>query len=243
MAIVTGGSGNIGSAIVKEFLKEGANVIFTYFQNEQSAKMLLDECNSKFGRKPFDIKCDVRNVNDVKKVVEFAINMFNKIDILVNNAGIAANESIEDTTDEMWKNVIETNLKGTYHFARMITPIMKKQKYGKIISISSIGGVGGTSNQAVFGSTKSGLIGFTRSLSVELAPYNINVNSISPGIIKIDKFPEEHYKKLAKIIPLRRVGKIEDIAKGVLFLSSQDSDFITGHNLIIDGGHSTVIFY
>jgi NAD(P)-dependent dehydrogenase (short-subunit alcohol dehydrogenase family) len=242
VAIVTGGSGTLGRSIVEEFFKEGSDVVLTYFVDKKNADMLVSKARI-YKRKCFAIKCDVRNINDIKNVVNTALQHFKKVDILINNAGVADNVSLENITEDIWNNVIDTDLKGPFYFCKLISSIMKKQGYGKIINISSIGGIKGTYNQASFGAAKSGLIGFTRSLGIELAHYNINVNAIAPGVIETENKPKEEYRKIANIIPIKKVGKPIDIARMAVFLASSDSDFIVGQTFIVDGGHSNAVFY
>lgn len=238
VAIVTGGSGNIGRAIVKELVKEGATVVFTYLTDKKNADLLINQTK----KNSMMFKCDVRKLNEVKNVVDMVVTKCKKIDILVNNAGTASIKPIEEMTEEGWSMTIDVDLKGAYYFSKLVTPIMKRQKYGKIINIASIVGTSGIKYHSIHGAAKAGLIGFTRNLAIELAEFNINVNSISPGTIE-SNFPKEQYEKWAPLIPLKKIGKPEDIAKAVVFLSSSDSNFITAQNLIIDGGHSAVTIY
>ena len=241
VAIVTGGSGNIGRAIVEELAKEGCNIVFTYFTDKKSSEMLELKCKPYKGE-VIGLKCDVRNKEDIEKVVNSTVSKFKRIDILVNNAGIGFIGSFDQTNEKVWDNLIEVDLKGPYSFCKFVVPIMEKQKSGKIVNISSIGGVLGHEGNIAHGSVKAGLIGFTRNLAIDLAKYKINVNSIAPGSIEAN-LPKETYQKFAEKIPLGRVGKGIDIAKAVVFLVSSDSDFITGETLVVDGGHSIKIHF
>jgi 3-oxoacyl-[acyl-carrier protein] reductase len=241
VAIVTGGSGHIGRAIVRELVKEGADVVFTYLTDEKNTNILLEEVK-QYNKKVLAIRCDIRNFEDIKKVVDKTLNEFKKIDILVNNAGSTVQDNVENITDDGWNICINIDLKGTFYFAKLIVPTMKKLHYGKIINIASMVATGGIPRHSLHGAAKAGMVGFTRNLAMELAEHNINVNSISPGTIRA-KFPNEFYEKWAPIIPLKRVGEPEDVAKAVVFLASSDSNFITGEDLVIDGGQSRVIRY
>lgn len=242
VAIVTGGSGNIGRAIVEEFTKEGADVVFTYLTDKNNADMLELKCKP-YKRNVIGMKCDVRNFEDVKKVVDFTVEKFNKIDILVNNAGTAVQENVENITEDGWKMTIDTDLRGPFYFSKLIAPIMKKQMSGKIINISSHVGTSAIPRHSAHGAAKAGLIGFSKNLAVELAPYKINVNVIAPGTIETNKFPPDYYKRVSNLIPMKRVGKPVDVAKATVFLASSDSDFIAGDTLVIDGAHSLIVRY
>ena len=238
VAIVTGGSGHIGRAAVEELVKEGADVVSTFLTDKINADLLSQQIKSvKL------MRCDVRKLEDIKKVVEATINEFKKIDILVNNAGSGVKGPVETITEEGWDMQFDVDLKGSFLFSKSVIPTMKKQHYGKIINISSIVAITGTIGHTAHAAAKAGLIAFTRNLAMEMAQYNINVNCIAPGIIEAN-YPKKIYQKWAEnLIPLKRVGKPEDVAKLVVFLASSDSDFITGQTLIIDGGHSVFTRY
>jgi 3-oxoacyl-[acyl-carrier protein] reductase len=241
VAIVTGGSGVIGRSVVEELAKEGCNVVFTYLRDKKSSDMMDLKCKSLKGE-VYSLKCDVRKREDIEKVVKFTLDKFRKIDILVNNAGIGFVGPFEKTNEKIWDDIISVDLKGPYNFCKSLVPIMRKQNYGKIVNISSIGGVLGHEGNIAHGSAKAGLIGFTRNLAIDLAKYGINVNVIAPGSIRTH-LPNEVYEKFTEKIPLGRVGEGKDIAKAVIFLVSSDSDFITGETLVVDGGHSIKIHF
>jgi 3-oxoacyl-[acyl-carrier protein] reductase len=236
VAIVTGGSGKIGRAIVEELAKEGADVVFTYFTNKNAAKLLELQCKL-YGRKVIGIKCDVRKYEDVKNVVDFTVKEFGRIDILVNNAGIGIPIPIEDISEEIIDEIIGIDLKGPIIFSKFVTRYMKNQRYGKIINIASVGGFFGIKNFSVHGAAKGGLIGFTKNLAVELAEFNINVNSISPGTIRdIKQLSKNEIDEIINRTPIKRVGSPLDVAKLVVFLCSDESSYITGEDIIVDGG-------
>lgn len=239
-AIITGGSSPIGRVIVEEFLKEGADVVFTYFVNKQIADLLVHKAKL-YKRKCIALNCNVKDIGKVEDIVKKTLDDFKKVDILINNVGAVFNGPFEQTTEDIWNNIINTNLKGAFYFCKFVSPVMKKQQYGKIINISSIAGIRGTIHQTSYGAAKSGLIGFTRSLAMELAPYKINVNAIAPGVI--ENRPIEKYDDIVKLIPIKRIGKPMDIARAAVFLSSSDSDFIVGQTLVVDGGHSNIVLY
>lgn len=153
------------------------------------------------------------------------------------------NAPIENSTVENLNSIIDIDLRGPIYFCKLVSPIMKEQNMGKIINIASIGGMRGTYGQSVYGAAKAGLVGFTKCLGIELASFNINVNAIAPGVIETFEERKDSYAELAKIIPSKRVGKSIDIAKTVVFLASEDSNFIVGQTVVVDGGHSNIIFY
>jgi 3-oxoacyl-[acyl-carrier protein] reductase len=241
VAIVTGGSGNIGRAIIDEFVNEGANIVFTYFRNKNKAEDII----SKHPKANLvALKCDIRKTDDIKNVVDLTVKRFGRIDILVNNAGGGWQGPIEETAENGWDALIETDLKGAFYFCKFVVPIMKKQHYGKIINMSSIVGTSGLIGHSIHGAAKAGIIGLTKNLAIEVAPFNIMVNAVAPGTIQTDAFPKEFYKRWAENdIPLRRAGIPKDISKFIVFLASSDSDFITGQTIIIDGGQSLIVTY
>ena len=188
------------------------------------------------------IKCNVANGGEVEEAIRKVLEKFNRIDILVNNAGIYPFKPLAEMTEQEWDRVLDVNLKGVFHFTRAVLPRMIEQKRGKIINIASIAGpVIGFINLTHYSASKAGIVGFTRALALEVAQYGINVNAVSPGPIltpgtKI--LGEEIYEQIRKNIPLGRWGRPEEIASLVLFLASDESDFITGQNIIIDGGYT-----
>lgn len=239
VAIVTGGSGLIGKAIVGELAKEGADVVFTYKKGKANANLLVGVIK-KYKREVLPLECDVRNQEDVKDVVDATIKKFKKIDVLVNNAGVGYSCPVTETTDKIWEDSININLKGPFYFIKFVAPYMIKQGYGKIINISSTGGLYGIDLHSAHGAAKAGLVGLTKNLAVELGKYNINVNAIAPGTIKEGIYDLGIIKKIIEKVPLKRIGNPSDVARTVIFLASTDSDFITGEILTVDGGRSAL---
>ncbi|MBS7620924.1 SDR family oxidoreductase, partial [Candidatus Bathyarchaeota archaeon] len=186
------------------------------------------------------VKCDVSNINNVEETVKEVINKFGRIDILINNAGICPFKTLIDMTEQDWDRVLSINLKGTFLFTRAVLPKMIEQKKGKIINIASIAGsVVGYPNLAHYSASKGGIVGFTRALALEVAKHGINVNAISPGSILTpgtEVLGKEMYEQIRNSIPLGRWGLPEDVANLVIFLASDESSFITGQNIIVDGG-------
>jgi len=248
VCLVTGASRGIGKAIALTFAREGADVIVNYEKSREKAEEVVDGI-SKMGRKALAIKADVSNKNEVDAMVNKTIQEFGRIDVLVNNAGIAImSPSILEATKEDWERTLAVNLLGPYYCIQAVASYMIKQRYGKIINISSssaLGTTGKTSGKAVaYSPAKAGLIILTKRLAFELGKYNINVNAIAPGITKteiisIGRTPselEELLKEKAKSIALGRIAEPQDIANVALFLASDESSFITGQLIVVDGG-------
>ncbi len=236
VAIVTGGTRGIGRAIVFELIDAGAKVVFTYIKSDESAGIILDEIKELKGEAAA-IKADTRDYNEAKRVVEDTVGRFGGIDILVNNAGILKDKALMMMDPQDWKDVIDTNLTGYFNMAKACIVTMMKQKSGNIVNISSIAGVVGIPRQVNYSSAKAGIIGLTKSLAREVAPYNIRVNAIAPGYIETDMTKDLKQKEeLSKRIPSGRFGKPEEVARVVSFLASSSSGYITGQVIKVDGG-------
>jgi len=239
IALVTGGSRGIGRACVQFLSKTGADVAFTYNTNEQLANKLYDEYRDKNIVRSF--KVNTKNEDNICNVINTVENDFGKIDILVNNAGIWEKSEIEKLSLDKWNNTINVNLTGTFLFTKYTVPIMKKNKFGRIINISSTAGQRGEAFYSHYAASKGGIIAFTKSLAVELGEYNITVNSVAPGWVKTDmtkdvfenKYEEE---KIIKEIPLRKIAVPEDVAGAVIFLASELASHITGSSINVNGG-------
>ncbi len=238
-ALITGGSRGIGRACVQFLSKAGADVAFTYNTNEQLANKLCDEYTGKNIVRSF--KVNTNNEDDICNVINTVENDFGKIDILVNNAGIWEKSEIENLSLDKWNKTININLTGTFLFTKYTVPIMKKNKFGRIINISSTAGQRGEAFYSHYAASKGGIIAFTKSLAVELGEYNITVNSVAPGWVKTDmtkdvfenKYEEE---KIIKEIPLRKIAVPEDVAGAVIFLASDLASHITGSSINVNGG-------
>ena len=238
IALVTGGSRGIGSFICTELAKAGATVIINYSNSKDSAEEVLKKIESASGNGEV-VKFDVSDSNEVEKSIKEIIDKYEKIDILVNNAGITRDSLFMRMKENQWDEVFETNIKGVFNCTKNVVRMMIKNQYGKIINISSVVGEMGNPGQVNYSSTKSALIGFTKSLAKELGSKNINVNAVSPGFIETeitDVLSDTIKEKYKEIIPLSRFGQPEDVAKAVLFLASDDSSYITGEVLKINGG-------
>lgn len=236
-ALITGSTRGIGKAIAVEFAKLGANVIITG-RDRKSAEVLANNIEKEYNVKAFGIDLDL--AGDISKSFE-EINSFTqgKIDILVNNAGITKDTLFIRMKEEDWNSVINVNLNGTFKVTQQVVKLMIKQRYGRIINISSIIGFIGNVGQANYAATKAGLIGFTKSLAKELASRNITVNAVAPGFIETDmtaELPEDIKAQYLKQIPLNRFGKPEDVANVVIFLASDLASYITGEVIHVNGG-------
>lgn len=239
IAIVTGARRGIGKAIALGLAREGATVVVSDL-DLGGCKLVCEEIK-KMGGESMAIKCDVSIKKDVSNLINQTLKKFNRVDILVNNAGIVVMKPLLETTEQDWDLTMNINLKGVFLCTQAVASHMIKQKMGKIISIASIAGEVGFANTAAYCASKAGIINLTREISLELAPHNININAIAPGVIATamtaDMLKDKNTKKsLLKDIPLGRVGKPEDIANAALFLASEEANFISGHTLVVDGG-------
>ena len=238
VAIVTGGARGIGKAIALSCLREGAKVAIIDSDKER-LEMLKKEMG-KEKREVTVIPCDITKSSDVNGMVDQVQKAFGRIDILVNNAGIIRRGTIETVTEEDWDRVIEVNLKGTFNCCKAVAGIMKQQRYGKIINVSSIAGkIGDITSAPGYGPSKAAIDALTKTLARQLAQYGINVNGVAPHAIETEmsaQWSEERRKEIIASIPLGRLGKPEDVANAVLFLASDDASFITGEILDVNGG-------
>jgi len=239
VSIVTGGARGIGKKICERFLEEGA-IVYIFDLNEEQGEKTLSELRSKHGDdKVYFYKVDITSEKEVKDSVDKIMETQDKIDILVNNAGITMDNLILRMSLDEWKKVIEVNLTGAFICSKYVVRNMVKKRSGKIINISSIVGVHGNAGQCNYSASKAGIIGLTKSLAKEVASRNIMVNAIAPGYIETEmtrKLGEKIKEKLVSFIPTGKLGSTDDVAKTVLFLASEDSNYITGSVLNVDGG-------
>ncbi|MFS0823644.1 3-oxoacyl-[acyl-carrier-protein] reductase [Bacillus sp. 1P02SD] len=238
VALVTGASRGIGRTIAIELAKAGAKVAVNYSGSEQKANEVVDEIKA-LGQEAFAIQANVSDADSVATMVKEVIATFGSLDILVNNAGITRDNLLMRMKEEEWDDVININLKGVFLCTKAVTRQMMKQRSGKIINVASIVGVSGNPGQANYVAAKAGVIGFTKTAAKELASRNINVNAVAPGFITTDmtdKLPEDVKNEMLKLIPLARFGETTDISGVVLFLASDQSNYMTGQTLHIDGG-------
>jgi 3-oxoacyl-[acyl-carrier protein] reductase len=240
VAIVTGGSRGIGRAIVKAFAAEGAKVAFIYKGNQQSADSLVAEVTQAGGIAKAH-QCDVAKREDVDKAVAAVEAEWGSIQILVNNAGVIRDGLFVAMKQDEWDVVLQTNLGGTFNFCHALAMKLARQRKGRIINISSVAATHTNPGQTNYASSKGAINSFTRSLAVELAGRGVTVNTIAPGFIETDM--SEHVRNKAgdmikKMIPLKRLGQPDDIAKAAVFLASPDASYITGQVITVDGGLS-----
>jgi 3-oxoacyl-[acyl-carrier protein] reductase len=238
VAIVTGGTRGIGRAIVLAVCEEGADCAFTYSSDSTAAEALAQEVRLT-GRRPLPVQLDVRDFEGAKTLVEQVKQVYGRLDILVNNAGITKDKSLMTMSKEDWSDVIDTDLTGVFNTTRACIITFLKQKRGNIVNISSVSGIHPLPGQVNYAAAKAGVIGFTKSLAKEVAPYNIRVNAVAPGFIDTEMtagFSEKTREKFLNLIPLHRFGTAEEVAKTVLFLLGDESKYITGQAVQLDGG-------
>ena len=238
ICLVTGGTGLIGREIINEFLYERAIVIFTFNKNISEAKKIC-----KLKKNLYYHKLNIAQKPSIKKLFKFIGKKFNKLDVIVNNAGINKIDNIYNIKTEDWNKIQEINLTGPMLLTKFVSKKMIKKRNGKILNISSIFGVVGKSKRSSYSSSKWGLIGLTKSTALDLAKYNILVNSISPGVIESDLTTKILGKKgiqeIQKLIPMKRLSKMSEIVHLIAFVVSDYNSYITGQNFIIDGGYTS----
>ena len=238
VVIVTGGSRGIGGALSKRFAAEGAHVIINYGSDDVAAKSLADEIRSN-GHSAVTFKGDVASTSQVNAIIQEVLLKYGRIDILINNAGIIKDRLLMVMSEEDWDRVIEVNLKGAFVWSKLVVKAMIGQHSGRIINIVSPSAITGRPGQANYSASKGGLISLTKTLSKELARFEITVNAVCPGIIKtnlIEKLESDVKEELLRLIPMKRFGTAEDVAEAVLFLASEAAKYITGQVLCVDGG-------
>lgn len=239
--LITGASRGIGSGIARVFAQNGANVAFTYSSSEAPALALQDEL-SKLGVTVKAYKSDASSFEACEKLATEVVSDFESLDALINNAGITKDNLLIRMSEEDFDKVIEVNLKSVFNMTKAFQRVFLKQRNGSIINISSIVGVKGNAGQANYAASKAGMIGFTKSIALELGSRNIRANAIAPGFIETemtDKLDEVVVEQWRSGIPLKRGGTPEDVANACLFFASDLSSYITGQVLLVDGGMLT----
>ncbi|MEG1886793.1 MAG: SDR family oxidoreductase [Oscillospiraceae bacterium] len=236
--LITGGSNGIGAATAILFAQNGYNVIINY-NNSRQAAVLLQQSLTENGCNVIATRADVRERAQVEKMFETAFREFGTIDILINNAGIAQQKLFTDISNFDWENMLATNLTGVFNCCQAVLPSMIRKKSGSIVNVSSIWGETGGSCEVHYSAAKAGVIGLTKALAKEVGPSGIRVNCVAPGVIKTNMtsgFSIEDLTALAKETPLGRLGTGEDVANAIYFLSTSDSDFLTGQVISPNGG-------
>lgn len=232
--LITGGSRGIGRATALSFAREGCDVAVNYLHSANKAREVVEEIES-VGRKAIAIRADVSISDDCEMMVEQVVEAFGRIDVLVNNAGVFPRHfKIIEITEEEWDWMLSINLKGTFNVTKLVVPWMIERRFGRIINVASIAGKSGGTVGVAYAASKAGIIGFTRALARELAPYGITVNAVAPGPVDTDFLSPEFKEKAAKLSPQGRIAKPEEIAHTIVFLA--ENDHITGEVINVNGG-------
>jgi NAD(P)-dependent dehydrogenase (short-subunit alcohol dehydrogenase family) len=235
LAFVTGGNGGIGSAIVEKLLGQGCRVAYTYFEHEKDPHGLLAKHPGLEA-----LHCNLLDVEEVDRVAEDVLSRYPSVDILVNNAGVMQDSLFLRMSRENWDNVIDVNLKSLFYFTRAFLPGMIKQKWGRVINISSVAGIRGYPGKTNYSASKAGIIGFTRSLAEEVASRGVTVNAITAGMIDtrmLAGIPEKTMAGILADIPAGRLGKPEEVAAVAAFLAGEESSYVTGEAITVSGGY------
>jgi len=241
IALVTGASKGIGRAIALQYAAQGANVAFTYLSSVEKGLALVAELEA-FGVKAIGYRSDASDYKAAEQLVENVLADFGTIDILVNNAGITKDGLLMRMSEEQWDIVIQVNLKSVFNLTKAALKTFMKNKAGSIINITSVVGISGNAGQANYSASKAGVIGFTKSVALEIGSRNIRSNAIAPGFIETEMTAElnpEVVKGWTDNIPLKRAGKADDVANAAVFLGSDLSTYISGQVLQVDGGMLT----
>ena len=240
VAIVTGGSRGIGKAVVELLASYGAHIVVNYVRDEDAARATVNLAQS-YGVKALSIQADVAQVDQAERLVQETVEHFGRVDFLICNAGIWEGAPVESLSEELWNKTLDINLKGTWSVCRAVVPLMKQQRFGRIVIVSSTAGQRGEANVSNYAASKGGQISFMKSLAPELGPFRINVNSVAPGWVETemtaDVFADAAQREsISNGIPLGRAATPEEIAGPIVFLCSEWANHITGEVLNVNGG-------
>jgi 3-oxoacyl-[acyl-carrier protein] reductase len=238
VALVTGGSLGIGTAISLDLAHDGADVALTFRRHEKEANAIVDKIKA-MGRRAQAYKIDISDFEAVQKLVSKVVDEFGRLDILVNNAGMNWDGVVWKMTEEQWDTVINVDLKGAFNFIRAVTPVFKEQESGKIVNVTSINALRGKFGQSNYAAAKAGIIGLTKTVAREMGKFKVNVNAVAPGLIEtemIKSMPEDFKKQSISETVFKNLGKPEDVAYLVTFLCSDKALHITGEVIKVDGG-------
>ncbi len=238
IAVITGASRGIGNSIAREFVSQGADVAFTFLSSVEKGKALEEELAAS-GRKVKGYQSDASDFEAAQQLIKDVLADFGRIDILINNAGVTRDNLLMRMDEQQWDDVLRINLKSVFNLTKAVTRPMLKERKGSIINITSVVGLMGNAGQANYAASKSGILGFTKSIAKELGSRNVRCNAIAPGFIETemtDELNEDQLKAWLSNIPLKRAGKGKDIADACIFLASDMSSYVTGQTISVDGG-------
>jgi 3-oxoacyl-[acyl-carrier protein] reductase len=241
VAFVSGGSRGIGAAIVTRFAAAGLDVAFTYVHSGDRARALASELERAHGGRVLPLECDVRSADAARATVADTLERLGRLDVVVNNAGITRDQNLMSMTDAEWRDVIDTNVHGTFHVTRAAIGTLLRQRSGSVVNVSSVAGLVGLAGMTNYAASKAAIIGFTRSLAKECAPRSVTVNALAPGFVEtemLDDLDPRYREQMIASVPLKRFGTAVEVAELAYYLTRPEARYITGQAFVIDGGLS-----